>query len=79
MIPTVILLGLIFGHWWKTTLVLAAVGWPLLLIATGIDIDPAALPAAAALAVANAAAGILVHRALWLLVRGVSSARRLNG
>ena len=53
-------------------------GWPLLLVATGIDIDPAVLPAAAAIAVANAAVGILVHQALWLLVRGLTSGVRRN-
>jgi hypothetical protein len=78
VIPTLILLGLVFGHWWKTALAVAAVGWPLLLIATGVDIDPATLPAAAALAVANAAIGILVHQALWLLVRGLTSGVRRN-
>ena len=78
MIPTVILLGLVLGHWWKTTLVVAAVGWPLLLVATGIDIDPQAFPAAAALAVANATIGILVHQALWMLVRGPTSGVRRN-
>ena len=79
MIPTVILLGLIFGHWWKATLVVAALGWPLLLLAAGVDIDPAALPAASALAVANAAIGILAHRLLWRLARGLMSAGRMSG
>jgi hypothetical protein len=30
-----ILAGLIFGRWWRATLIGAAIGWPLLLIATG--------------------------------------------
>ena len=72
MIPTLILLGLVFGHRWKTTLVVAAVGWPLLLIATGVDSGLDFALGAAALAVANAAVGILVHQALWFLVRGVT-------
>ena len=76
MIPTLILFGLVFGHWWKTTLVVAAVGWPLLLIVTGVDSGLDFALGAAALALANAAVGILVHQALWLLVRGVTSVGR---
>ena len=76
MIPTVILAGLIFGHWWKTTLIVAAVGWPILLLAAGIDIEPALLPFAALAGVANAAVGILIHQLLWFLVRGSTNAAR---
>ena len=80
MIPTVILAGLIFGRWWKATLIGAAIGWPLLLIATGSDLDVAVIPVAAALGAANAAIGILVHRLLWLMVRGLTAAtRKLSG
>lgn len=71
-----ILIGLVFGHWWRTTLIVAAIGWPLLLIATSVDIELVALPAAAALGAANAAVGILVHHALWLFVRGATGAVR---
>jgi hypothetical protein len=71
MIPTLILAGLIFGRWWKATLIGAAIGWPLLLIATGVDIDIATTPVAAALGAANAALGVLVHRLLRLVARGL--------
>ena len=76
MIPTLMLLGLVFGHWWRTTLVVAAIGWPLLLIATGVDVDIATVPVAAALGAANAAIGILVHRLLWLIARGLTTGTR---
>jgi hypothetical protein len=76
MIPTMIVLGLVFGRWWRATLIAAAVGWPTLLIAAGVDIELAMLPVAGALGAANAAIGILVHRALWLLVRGTTKAAR---
>jgi hypothetical protein len=76
MIPTLILLGLVFGHWWRAALIAAAIGWPLLLIVAGVDIELVTLPAAAAFAVANAAVGVLVHQALWLVVRGLTSAGR---
>jgi hypothetical protein len=71
-----ILAGLIFGRWWKATLIGAAIGWPLLLIATGSDLDIATIPVAAALGAANAAIGILVHRFLWLMVRGLTASTR---
>ena len=69
MIPTLILLGAIFGRWWPTTLVVAALGWPLLLVVTdvvGVDTD---LIGAAALAAANAGVGVLVHQGLLHLYR----------
>jgi hypothetical protein len=74
-----ILLGLVVGHWWRATLIAAAVGWPILLIAAGVDIELTMLPVAAALGAANAAIGILIHRALWLLVRGTTKAARKLG
>jgi hypothetical protein len=79
VIPTLILFGLIFGHWWRATLIAAAVGWPILVIVAGIDIEPALLPVAALAGVANAAVGVLVHRGLWLVVRSSTNAARLNG
>ena len=65
MIPTMILLGLIFGRWWRPALAAAAVGWPLLLGATNvIDFAEAGILAGAALlAVANAGVGVLLHQA----------------
>jgi hypothetical protein len=79
VIPTVTLLGLILGRWWKATLVVAVVGWPLLLTATGVDIGLDFALGTAALAMANAAIGILVHRLPWLLARGLTSAGRTSG
>lgn len=28
MIPTMLLFGLVLGHWWKTCLVIATLSWP---------------------------------------------------
>jgi hypothetical protein len=65
MIPTVILVGLLFGRWWAVPLV--AVGWPLLLLATS-TIEVTEVPTAAAFGIANIAVGILAHKALaWAL------------
>lgn len=64
MIPTMILFGVVFGRWWLITLVAAALGWPLLLLATDVIGVDAGLVGAAALAVANAAVGVFVHQCL---------------
>ncbi len=69
MIPTMILFGLIFGRWWLLTLVVAALGWPSLLVVTDVVVVNAGLVAAAALAVANAGIGVLVHQGLLYTYR----------
>jgi hypothetical protein len=71
VIPTLILFGLVFGRWWLAALIVSAIGWPILLIATGVGGGVAFALAAAVLAMANTGVGILVHRALWLAVRGI--------
>jgi hypothetical protein len=61
VIPTLLVAGLAVGRWWA--LPVAAVAWVTLLLATGV-IGLAEIPAAAALALANAAVGVAVHKAL---------------
>jgi len=76
MIPTLILFGLVFGRWWRATLIVSAIGWPVLLIATGVDDRIGFAIGAAVLAAANAGVGVLVHRVLWFVVRGSSAGLR---
>jgi hypothetical protein len=76
VIPTLILVGLVFGRWWRFVVPLAALGWPVLLIATGVDNGLDFLLVAAALAVANVLVGVLVFRLLWLFVRGLTATTR---
>ena len=75
MIPSMILLGLVLGRWWRTALVTSAVVWLLLAWGPVRDAPGALLPglALAVLAgVANAAVGVAVHQALlWVVRRGV--------
>jgi hypothetical protein len=71
-----IVAGLVLGHWWRAALIAAALGWPLLLILSGVEIEPWGLPAAAVFGAANAAVGIIVHQLLWVAVRGLTSAGR---
>jgi hypothetical protein len=73
MIPNLILLGLIFGRWWQPVLVIAAVGWPLLLVSESvIDLsEPTMLLGAALFGVANAGVGVLAHPACLRVYRGL--------
>lgn len=73
MIPAMIGLGLTLGRWPRTTLVVAAIGWPVLLFVTG-PLQSSSNPVgstilAALLAVANAGVGVLVHQAILWSVR----------
>lgn len=64
MIPTLIMIGAVFGRWWRVTLLVSAVGWPVLLVVTGaMSIGPA-LVGAAGLAVLNTGAGVLIHQGI---------------
>ena len=74
MIPTLILVGLVFGRWWRVVIPVAAVGWAVLLIATGVESGLLFALGAAAIAIPNVALGVLVHQALLLLVRRVTTA-----
>jgi hypothetical protein len=69
MIPTMILFGLIFGRWWRVTLVAAALGWPLLLVVTDVAGVDSTLLRAGVLAVVNAGVGVLVHQSVLLAYR----------
>lgn len=69
MISTLIVLGLILGRWWRFMLVAAALIWPLVLVADGVMRLELGLLGAAALTVANADAGTLVHQAALQSVR----------
>lgn len=79
MIPILILAGLVTGRWWRITIPVAAIGWPVVLAATGVTTDAADLAAGAALAAANTTVGVLVYLAvarLWMAIRGHSRADR---
>ena len=69
MIPVLILFGLVLGRWWRSSLVAAALGWPVLLVATGVTDGGAGLLGAAVLAVANTGAGVLLHQRARLAIR----------
>jgi hypothetical protein len=76
MIPTMILLGLAFGHWWRSTLVVAAVLWPSLLLATGVIDVSAQILGAALFGLANAGAGVAIHQGVAWTVRRLRAHQR---
>jgi hypothetical protein len=61
VIPTLIMVGAVFGRWWRVTLLVSAVGWPVLLVVTGATSPGPALVGAVGLALLNAGAGALLH------------------
>jgi hypothetical protein len=77
MIPTMIVFGLVFGRWWRPTLVLAPFIWPSLLVADHVmGVEPGLL-AAAGLGALNAGVGIVVHQTiLWLVRHSLRSTTR---
>jgi hypothetical protein len=80
VIPTLILVGLIFGRWWKIVVPAAIIGWPILLIVTGVDSGWAFAASAALFAAANVSVGVLAFVTLRLVVRRLAApARRATG
>ncbi|MFI5847139.1 hypothetical protein ACIA8B_14420 [Micromonospora chalcea] len=69
MIPVLILFGVLLGRWWRSSLVTAALGWPVLLVATDVMDVGVGLLGAAVLAVANTGAGVLLHQGTRLAIR----------
>lgn len=68
MIPTMMLFGLIAGRWWKTALVIGAVGWAAIVLLDGA-ITPSQIPAAMMFGLANTAIGVGIHQGILRLVR----------
>ena len=78
MIPTMLLFGCVLGRWWKTTLVVGTLGWPLLLWLENIIGTPNELLGAAVLAALNTAIGVAIHQSLLRLFRWARRDRRAS-
>ena len=76
MIPTMILFGFVLGRWWKVTVPLAAVTWPLFLIMSDSDLKRSEMATAAILGLANAAVGAALYLAAVVLVGMVARSLR---
>lgn len=76
VIPTLLLVGIVFGKWWRVSIPVATVGWALLLLATGVVSDLAHFAGAAWFGFINVTIGVLVFQVVRLAFRQVSSYRR---
>ena len=78
MIPILLLIGLLAGRWYVVAV--AAVAWPLILGLDGILTGSEQYAGAAALAMANTAIGVAVHKAVgWSLRQARGKARPRMG
>jgi hypothetical protein len=71
VIPIAVIFGLVVGRWWA--LAAAALGWAVILVATGTTGFDGAMALGAGLALANAAVGVLVHKACAAVFRAARS------
>jgi hypothetical protein len=69
-----VLFGLVFGRWWKGTLVVGTGAWAVLLWAQGLLATPLDAVVSAALALANTAVGVSIHQLVLALVRRARAA-----
>ncbi|MFC7546968.1 hypothetical protein [Plantactinospora sp. GCM10030261] len=69
VIPLLVLFGLLLGRWWRSTLITAAVAWPVLLVAGGVASVEPGLLGAAGLAAVNTGVGVLIHQGILRLTR----------
>jgi hypothetical protein len=67
---------LIFGRWWKITLPVTVVGWPALLILTGVDSGFEFAVAAGLLAAANVVVGVFACQTIRLMARRAAAFRK---
>ncbi|MBC6457290.1 hypothetical protein [Actinomadura sp. HBU206391] len=80
MIPTMILFGLVFGRWWRASLLAAAVIWPVVLLAGDVTTSLSTLAGGAGLAVLNTLVGVAIHQGVLSVVRSLNAVRtRANG
>jgi hypothetical protein len=61
--------GLVFGRWWRLSVITAALGWPALLVATDVMGVGTGLLGASGIAMANTGVGVLIHQGILLVNR----------
>jgi hypothetical protein len=74
VIPTLLLVGLVLGRWWRIVIPLATVTW-IVLVSVAADPSPRIGDTllAASFAAANVTVGVLLHQLLWRLARGIAA------
>jgi hypothetical protein len=75
MIPTLLLVGLIFGRWWRVVVPLAVVGWVAWLVGADIGSGSGFVVGAALLAAANVTVGVMLNAGLRSLFGSVFGSR----
>jgi hypothetical protein len=76
VIPTMLLVGLVFGRWWWLTIPLGTLAWVVLLIVTGVGSGIPFALGAAAFGAANVIVGVLAYQGIAWLIRGFVRTRR---
>jgi hypothetical protein len=69
MIPTMVLFGLLLGRWWRPALLAGMLGWPLVLVLSGVRLGVVEVVVAASLGLTNTGIGVGLHQAVLHLVR----------
>ena len=76
MIPTLLLVGLILGRWWRVVIPATTIGWVALLVTTGVGSGPNFAVSAAVFGFANVCVGVLMFQGLRLLLHAARAAER---
>jgi len=71
-----LLVGLVFGRWWRVAIPIGTLAWVVLLIVTGVGSGIGFALGAAAFGGANVIVGVLVYHAFARLIHGFVHARR---
>jgi len=75
MIPTMLLVGLVLGRWWRVVIPVGAAAWAVALVVTGVGSGVAFLGEAALFAAVNIAVGALVFQGIYGIYVGVRFVR----
>jgi hypothetical protein len=79
MIPTLLLVGVVLGRWWRVVVPLAMIGWVVLLIATDVGSGSRFVVEAGLLAAANVIVGTLLNGAVRALLHRINAVSTLDG
>jgi hypothetical protein len=60
VIPTLLLVGLVLGKWWRVVILAPAIGWAALLMVHGVDSGFSLAASAALLGAINVTVGVIV-------------------
>jgi hypothetical protein len=75
VIPTLLLVGLLFGRWWRWVIPLGVLGWVLALMFTDVGSGLRFALSAGSFAVANLAVGVLVNQGVRASFRSLAASR----